>query len=142
MQATLAWRRGIVLFAALAVCATARGETPVPVVETTIGIEGVYFVRYRGAALEVVPFEENAQIVLRIADVVPDTSTGDGQSMIYKLRYLGRRAGEHDLGDYLVRVDGEPITERVLASEDVVSVPPFALRFELQMAPRRETLQL
>lgn len=34
-------------------------------------------------------------------------------------------------------VDGEPITERILASEDVVSVPPFELRFELQMAPRR-----
>ncbi|MCH8922945.1 MAG: hypothetical protein IIA67_07335 [Planctomycetes bacterium] len=109
MRTNLAWRRGIVSLLALVVCAAARGETLAPVVETTIGIEGVYYVRHRGTALEVVPFEENAPIVLRIANVDRDTSTGDGQSMIYELRYIGTRAGEHDLRDYLVRVDGQPI---------------------------------
>jgi len=124
MHTTLAWRRGIVLLFAATVCATARGEAPAPVGETTIGIEGVYYARHRGPALEVVPFEENAPIVLRIADVVRDTSTGDGQSMIYELRYIGTRAGGHDLRDYLVRVDGQPITGLAPLTVQIIELLP------------------
>ena len=124
MRTNLAWRRGIVSLLALVVCAAARGETLAPVVETTIGIEGQYSVRYRGPALEVVPFEENAPIALRIASVVRDTSTGDGQSMIYELLYIGERAGGHDLCDYLVRVDGQPITGLAPLTVEVIELLP------------------
>lgn len=87
-----------------------------PVVETRIGLEGVYYLRTSEAGLVVRKTDERSPILLRIA--VMHREEG---SLLYELRYLGMRAGEHDLADYLGRADGvparlPPLTVRVLES--------------------------
>jgi len=72
--------------------------------ETSIGMEGVYYLRYSGPALEAKPVDEKAPLLLRIADIVED-----GGSLIYELRYVGLKAGIHDLRGYLRRVDGQSL---------------------------------
>jgi AcrR family transcriptional regulator len=83
-----------------------------PVVETKIGLEGVYYLRTSESGLVVRKAEERSPILLRIASVNRDEG-----SLLYELRYVGTRAGEHDLGDYLGRADGEP-----------ASLPPLVVR--------------
>ena len=73
-----------------------NGEAP-----TTVGMEGVYYLRYQGPAIEARAVDDRAPIVLRIADVVADRG-----ARIYELRYIGARAGGYDLMRYLKRVDG------------------------------------
>jgi hypothetical protein len=73
--------------------------------ETTVGIEGVYYARVRGPALEAKPVDESGPVVLRVADV-----TEDENSAIYELRFIGTLPGSYDLLDFLVRADGQPIT--------------------------------
>jgi len=68
-------------------------------------MEGVYYLRTQGPTLEARPVEEDAPVVLRVADVVED-----GSSMIYELRYFGMQPGTYDLRDSLQRVDGQPLT--------------------------------
>lgn len=103
------------LFAALAalllgVAALAAEEA----VESKIGLEGVYYLRTSEADLVMRKAEERSPILLRIASV-----NRDGGSLLYELRYVGTRAGEHDLRDYLGKANGEeavlpPLTVRVL----------------------------
>ncbi len=94
----------LLVLGALMAAAQAAGQDP-GVVTTNVGVEGTYYARYTGPALEAKPVDESAPIVLRIADL-----TEDQGSTIYELRYVGNRPGSYDLGDYLARVDGEPIT--------------------------------
>lgn len=75
--------------------------------ETTIGMEGTYYLRCSGVRLEAKPVNEGAPVLLRVNDVVEDNG-----SLIYELRYLGLEAGTHDLREYLRRVDGQPMTVR------------------------------
>jgi len=84
---------------------TAAGAERGGVPETTVGIEGVYFARVHGPALVAKPVDESGPLVLRVADVAEDEN-----SAIYELRFIGTRPGEYDLGDFLVRADGQPIT--------------------------------
>ena len=74
-----------------------------PVVETNVGLEGVYYARVRGPALAAKPVDDSAPVVLRMADAVQD-----GEATIYELRFVGSLPGRYDLRDYLVRVDGQP----------------------------------
>lgn len=90
---------------------------PGPILESTIGMEGEYFLRHAGPALEAKPFTENAPVVVRIVDATEaPAATHKGMSgnnpdaKIYELRYVGTRAGAFDLRDYLTFVDGKPAT--------------------------------
>jgi hypothetical protein len=72
---------------------------------TNLGVEGVYYLRWKGPALEAAPVDDDAPLVLRIAAVTPD-----GDDSLYELRYIGSRAGKLDLRQSLRRVDGQPLT--------------------------------
>ncbi len=74
--------------------------------ETTIGMDGIYFLRYSGAPLEAKPLDENAPIILRIGDVTPVDAKDPTGPHIYELRYIGTRAGQYDLRDYLIVTAG------------------------------------
>ena len=76
-------------------------------------MEGVYYLRWKGPALEAAPVDDDAPIVLRIAGVARD-----GDDSLYELRYIGSRAGRHDLRNSLRRVDGQPLAgmEPILVS--------------------------
>jgi len=86
------------------VTASAFGQDQ-PALETTVGMEGLYYLRTRGPALVARPVDDKAPVVLRIADVAQD-----GGSAIYELRYAGMVPGVHDLRDFLERVDGQRLT--------------------------------
>jgi hypothetical protein len=73
-------------------------------IETTVGIEGVYYARVRGPALEAKPVDDDAPLVLRIADAVTDAD-----STICELRYIGTLPGTYDLRDYLMCADGQTL---------------------------------
>ena len=73
-------------------------------VVTNIGAEGVYYLRWKGPALEATPVDDDAPIVLRIAGIARD-----GDVALYELRYIGSRAGRHDLRNSLRRIDGQPL---------------------------------
>lgn len=77
-----------------------------PQVETNVGVEGVYFLRHASAGITPRPVDERSPIVLRVASV-----QRDGQSYLYEIRYIGTLPGRHDLRDYLLRADGEPLAE-------------------------------
>ncbi len=80
---------------------------------TNVGMEGVYYLRWQGPALEATPVDDDAPIVLRIANIARD-----GDISLYELRYIGSRAGRHDLRNSLRRVDGQPLSgmEPILVS--------------------------
>jgi hypothetical protein len=75
-------------------------------VTTNLGVEGVYYFRWNGPALEAAPVDDDAAVVLRIAGV-----TREGDGAIYELRYIGSLAGRHDLQKLLRRVDGQPLAD-------------------------------
>jgi hypothetical protein len=106
------------LLAALILLTTCPGATSAAPsdgskIVTKIGIEGVYYLRASGPTLEAAPVEDDAPIVLRIASITPDAASSvaksGGKASIYELRYIGTKAGQHDLRKSLLRIDGEPI---------------------------------
>lgn len=82
-------------------------------VETRIGMQGTCHFSWNGPALETAPVEEKTPLVLRIANV--ERSNG---AAVYELRFVGHRAGQFDLGDFLRRADGQPLS----------GLPPLAVR--------------
>jgi hypothetical protein len=78
--------------------AASTAAEPSATVETTVGMEGVYYLRERGPALESRGVQEQAPLALRVADVARD-----GEWLIYELRYIATRPGIYDLGDALKR---------------------------------------
>ncbi len=83
-----------------------------PKLATTIGMQGVYYARYSGGELEAKPYEENSPITLSIAEVTPaPIAAGQPPARIYELHFIGTRAGQYDLRDYLTRVDGKPLAD-------------------------------
>jgi hypothetical protein len=85
----------------MAFAPAARATEPHAVLETTVGMEGVYQLRSAGPMLQAAPVDEAAPVVLRIANAVRD-----GNATIYELRYIGTVPGVHDLGNYLRGQDG------------------------------------
>ena len=106
MQTSIRYMLIGVSFAAAAVAFASASPPDLPpgTVETRIGIEGTYYLRYAGPELTAKPVDEDAPIVLRIANV-----TSDGGSTIYEIRFIGQHAGSFDLRDYVNRSDGKPI---------------------------------
>jgi hypothetical protein len=103
------------------------------VLETTVGMEGVYYLRFQGPALEAKPVDENAPVVARVADVVKD-----GQSTLYELRYIGMRPGTFDLREFFERVDGEKLAGMAPISITVRAVLPANHNGQLEeLAPPR-----
>ncbi len=96
-------------------------------VKTNIGIEGEFLFRYRDKTLQATPVDDDASLVLRIADVVKD-----GETYLYELRYIGRRAGKYDLRDHLVRIDGRPAEIESAMPVTVLSVLPEEHAGELE----------
>lgn len=95
---------GIVLAAMLAVTAVAQARREP--VRTTIGIEGRTIFRHpAGEAVQSVPVDDKAPVVVRIAE-----ATRDGDWMLYDLRFIAQYAGEFDLRECLRRPDGAPLT--------------------------------
>jgi hypothetical protein len=92
------------MFAAYCLFAASAAHAEEPLT-TNLGVEGAYYLRWKGPALEAAPVDDDAPLVLRIADI-----TSDGDSAIYELRYIGSRAGQHDLQKLLRRADGRPLT--------------------------------
>ena len=74
--------------AAVPVASASKKDLPPGTVETRIGIEGTYYLRCACPELTAKPVDEDAPIVLRIANV-----TADGGSTIYELRFIGQHAG-------------------------------------------------
>ncbi len=88
-------------------------------VQVNIGMEGTYFLRYKGPRLEAKPVDEKAAIVLRVADVVRDDT-----SDLYELRFIGQYPGQYDLKDYLQRIDGESLDDLQRLSVSIGSLLP------------------
>ncbi len=89
------------------------------VLETAVGMEGVYYLRHRGPAVEALPVDENSPVVLRIAE-----QTESAGATICELRYLGMKPGRYDLRSYLRHVDGRPAADLPPIMVSVVSVLP------------------
>ncbi len=94
--------------ALILVASDATGESPgqktSSAVETKIGMEGVYYIRYATEGLVPRGVKDRSPIMLRVAGAVRDKD-----SLLYELRYIGTESGEHDLRDYLARTDGKPL---------------------------------
>jgi hypothetical protein len=88
-------------------------------VETTVGVEGVYFLRDAGEPIVARHVGDDSAILLRIAD-----AQRDGDATIYEVRYIGNYAGEFDLRDYLQRASGDALTNVAAANVHVASVLP------------------
>ena len=112
---------------AIAVCVPVYSAEPRAVVETTVGMEGVYYARWRGPALESLPVDDQAAVVLRIAD-----AARDGDWTIYELRYVGMTPGDYDLWQYLRRVDGQPLATQAPMTVSVRAVLPNDHNGELE----------
>lgn len=80
-------------------CADERVTTP----RTTVGIEGTYYLSYRGPKLKAKAVDERAPLVVRIADAVADDE--DSTLTHYDVRYIANRAGEFELGEYLLTAE-------------------------------------
>ncbi|CAN5846569.1 hypothetical protein BH11PLA1_BH11PLA1_14410 [soil metagenome] len=81
----------------------------VPEPAHNLGIEGRHMLRLTGPghdALILRPQDDKPAVSVRIA-----SQAADGKGTLYDLRYLGRHAGEIDLRDYLVHIDGTALTE-------------------------------
>ncbi len=72
-----------------------------PRVETSLGMEGTYYLRATGPLLEAKPVDEKSPLTLRIAGVARDR-----EASLYELRFIGFRPGLHDLRGFLRRADG------------------------------------
>lgn len=121
-------------------------KTGSPAVESKIGIEGVYFVRYDREGLIPLPANERSPIVLRIASVARDKD-----SYLYEVHYIGTRAGEHDLRHYLTRIDGKPlaslpplkvVVHEVLPKDHDGAIEPLAEKDRFWAWPYRTLLQV
>lgn len=117
-----------------------------PAVESKIGVEGVYFLRYDREGLIPLPANERSPIVLRIASSVPDKS-----SLLYEIHFIGMRAGEHDLRNYLRGADGKPLANlpplKVLVHEALPkdhdgAIEPLAAAGSFWAWPYRTLLQV
>jgi len=74
--------------------------------ETNIGISGkILQLVLPAPELEVVPFDANSPIVLRVVATWPH-----GADFRYDLEYYGLEAGQYDLAKYLKHKDGTPVT--------------------------------
>jgi hypothetical protein len=80
-------------------------------VETSLGMEGSYYLRAEGPLLEAKPVDEKSPLELRIAGMARDRG-----AFIYQLRFIGLRPGLHDLRAFLRRADGgeAPALEPIL----------------------------
>jgi hypothetical protein len=101
-----------------------------PASETAVGIEGVYYLRHRGPAVEALPVNDDSPVVLRIAD-----AAGDGGATIYELRYIGVKPGRYDLRNYLRRADGGPMTGVEPISVSIRSALPDDHNGQLDVLP-------
>jgi hypothetical protein len=99
-------------------------------VDTTVGLEGVYLLRYAGA-LEARPAAERAPLVLRVAEVGRDP----GGANRYELRYVAAVPGTYDLREYLVRVDGRPLEDAPPARVSVGELLPAEHPGDLERVP-------
>jgi hypothetical protein len=100
----IAWL--LVLASVLPAAASFGGSDAGDTLETVVGMEGTYYLRHGGSAVETLPVDENSPVVLRIADVVQDAS-----STICEIRFIGMKPGHYDLRDFLRRVDGQRLTD-------------------------------
>jgi hypothetical protein len=116
-----------------------------PAVESKIGIEGVYFLRYEREGLIPLPATERSPIILRIANVARDKNT-----FLYEIRYIGTRPGEYDLRKYLARIDGNPLenipplkvaVHEVLPKDHDGAIEPLAAPGSYWAWPYRTLLQ-
>ncbi|MEN6449104.1 MAG: hypothetical protein ABFC96_01310 [Thermoguttaceae bacterium] len=124
----------LMLAAALGVSANASAAPKAarqPVVETIVGMEGVYYLRHRGPPIEAVPVDDNSPMVLRIAE-----TTTDGDTAICELRYIGVKPGRYDLRSYLRRVDGSPLVGVESIPVTVRSILPASHNGQLDELPR------
>jgi len=72
--------------------------------------------------LEALPAERGAPLVLRVL-----ATRAHGDAFRYDLEFTGLEPGQHDLRDYLVPVNGEPLAR--------ASLPPIPVRVESLLAP-------
>ncbi|WP_425615260.1 hypothetical protein NA78x_005169 [Anatilimnocola sp. NA78] len=134
------------VFHGTAVVRAAETDAKAAAVETKIGIEGVYFLRDERAGIAPAAANDKSPLILRIASVVRDKD-----AYLYEIHFIGTRAGAHDLREYLVRSDGEPLGEGVPLRVVVHSVLPkshdgdlegIATPQNLWAWPYRTTLQV
>jgi hypothetical protein len=131
-------RRTVVLVVLLSINTLAAE----PIGETKVGLQGVYYLRTTQPNLAVRQADERSPLLLSIAGLVREPD-----ALLYELHYIGARAGEHDLRDYLARSDGKelvlpPLTVRVLetlasdhdGSLDTLAVPPRPFHLSYRLA--------
>ncbi len=94
-------------------------------------MEGVYYLRHHGSAVEALPVDDNSPVVLRIAEAVDD-----GGATICEIRYIGVKPGRYDLRDYLRRADGEPLAGIEPIPVSIRSVLPANHNGQLDELPR------
>jgi hypothetical protein len=100
-------------------------------VEAAVGMEGVYYFRHRGPAVEALPVDDDSPVVLRIAEAV-----SDGDATICEIRYIGVKPGRYDLRDYLRRADGGPLAGVEPIPVAIRSVLPADHNGQLDELPR------
>ena len=143
----LCWSVAAGLLCIVAVRATETAKkTGAPAVESKIGIEGIYFLRYDREGLIPLPANERSPVVLRMASIVRDKD-----SFLYEVHFIGTRAGEHDLRSYLTRIDGKPldnlpplkvVVHEVLPKDHDGAIEPLAAKGSFWAWPYRTLLQL
>jgi hypothetical protein len=123
----------------------AKQQPAVPTIDTKIGTEGVYYLRYEREGLIPLAANERSPIILRIATVVKDKDT-----YLYEIRYIGTRSGQHDLRKYLAREDGQALenlpplkvaVHEVLPKEHDGAIEPLAATGSYWAWPYRRLLQ-
>lgn len=114
-------RCGIALWLAFALCGNGLLAQE-PRIETTIGMEGSYFLLHRGERIYAKPLPpagETEKIPPFLVWIVDRVEDGDAER--YELRFSGNEAGIYDLGAYLENSEGvrptglEPMLVRVVA---------------------------
>lgn len=73
----------------------------------TVGIEGQVLLRWSGKPLEVAPIPDNSPVLVRIASITP----GEGDEMVYDLRWIAMLPGDHDLSRLLRHGEGAAATQ-------------------------------
>jgi len=63
----------------------------------TVGIEGQILLEWAGKPLEVAPIPNDSPVLVRIASIL----AGDGDEMVYDLRWIAMLPGEHNLAPLL-----------------------------------------
>lgn len=88
-------------------------------VATTVGVEGVYYLRDAGETIAPRHVEHDSPILLRIAD-----TQRDGDATFYEIRFIGNIPGSFDLRDYLQRASGDAVTDVAAANVQINSLLP------------------